>query len=479
MNLSFLSSIFKKDNKSLSTPDSIIIKQLKEVSHSNSFSLFNNVTIYHHSTSYHISLILLDETRGLYIFEKKEWSYDDLKDASIEKANNQESSNETLSYQNTNNLIDKKFNELTHNNSVPTFNYLLMENLNSEQYNHLNDSFKELLPKDRVIFNDSSKEEILKKLHNARVSDVTLPSKNNIIGNLLIQYTMIDENNGLQICTQEQIDFIDAQTYGHETLNALPRSGKSNSLILKSIMYILNNKDEKVIIIKPTILACDILKKKLLDIVEHAIIEIDLTKISILTPAELMKNKFEIARFIMCDDSDLYEDSFLDKLTKMQSKKSLLFVNKKVKDVKYAFTKSFIPTKREITFHKSNPHAKALLTISKLLLKKEAKSILIAGNSLTKEQLYNDLEHFIEENAYILDGSKNLINQDLGSVLLSSYADINELNSEHIILLDVCNSNFTQIQHAISTATKSINIIYKEECENINRLKEEYENNEE
>jgi len=471
MNLSFLHSIFKKDNKSLSTPDSIVIKQLKEVSHSNSFSLFNDVTIYHHSNSYHIALMLLDESRGLYVFEKKEWSYDDLKDATIEKAQNQDSSNKTLSFQNTNNLINQKLNELTHHNIIPTFNYLLMENLNNQQYSHLNDSFKELLPKDRVIFNDSSKEEILQKLQDCKASSLKLPSKNNIIGNLLIQYTIIDESNDLQICTQEQMDFLDDKTLGHEVLDATPRSGKTNTILLKSILYILNNKDKKVIIIKPTQLACDILKKKLLDVVERAIIEFDFTKISILTPTELKNDKLNIADFIICDDSDLYEDSFLNILTKMQRKKSLLFVNKKVIDAKYRFTKSFIPADRNIIFYKSNPHAKTLLTISKLLLEEKAQSILIVGNSVTRKRLFDDLEHFIKEDTLLVDGSKNLINQSLDSVLLASYEETIELNTEYLILLDVCFSNLTKLEHAISRATKSIYIIYDEECNNINELR--------
>jgi len=500
MNLSFFTSLFKKDNTSLSIPDSILVKQLKAVSLSNSFSLFNNVTIFHHTNSYHIALMLLDESRGLYIFEKKEWSYDDLKNATVQKAQHQESSNSTLSFQKTQNLINQKFNELTHHDSVPIFNYLLMENLNSDEYEHLNESFKELLPKERVIFNDSTQEEILDKLQDSKLSNLQLPSKNDIIGNLLLQYTIVDDNGALHICTQEQVDFIDADISGVEILNALPRSGKSNTLLLKSILHILKYENEKIIIIKPTILACDILKKKLLNIVEHAIIDINLTQISVLTPLELvnlhlkkinkaplenklyiddtlLKKKFQIAELIMCDDSNLYEDYFIDYLKHIQSNANLVLLNRKDKNVKFRFTQSFVPKDRNITFYKSNQHAKALLVISKLLLSEDPKSILIIGNSLSKEQLHYDLEHFIEEDSYLLDSSQNLINQKLDSLLLANYTDINELNADHIVLLDTCFSNFVEVEHAISLAKKSVTIIYEEECQTINNLKEEYENN--
>ncbi|MFK5938395.1 MAG: hypothetical protein QM497_08365 [Sulfurimonas sp.] len=502
MNLSFFTSLFKKDNTSLSLVDSILVKQLKAVSISNSFSLFNNVTIFHHTNTYHIPLMLLDESRGLYIFEKKEWSYDDLKNATVEKAQQQESSNSTLSYQKSQNLINQKFNELTHHDSVPIFNYLLMENLNTAEYEHLNDSFQELLPKDRVIFNDSTQEVILDKLHDVKRSELPLPPSKDIIGNLLIQYTILENNNALEICTQEQINFIDASISGVEILNAVSRSGKSNTLLLKAILHILKNRDEKIIIIKPTVLSCDIFKKKILDIVEHAIIDIDLTQISILTPLELvnlhlkklnkspikeklyidnilLKKKFKIAEFLMCDDANLYEDYFIDYLRHIQKNANLLLVNKKTKNAKYSFTKSFTADTKTILFYQANQHAKTLLVISKLLLNEEAKSILIVGNSLSKEQLHHDLEHFIEEKSYLLDSSQNLINQSLDSLLLANYADINELNADHIILLDTCFSNFGEVEYAIGLAKKSVTIIYEKKCETINKLKEEYENNEE
>ena len=38
-----------------------------------------------------------------------------------------------------------------------------MENLNLDQYKHLDSSFHELLPEDKIMFNDSSQESILQK----------------------------------------------------------------------------------------------------------------------------------------------------------------------------------------------------------------------------------------------------------------------------------------------------------------------------
>ena len=59
-------------------------------------------------------------------------------------------------------------------------------------------------------------------------------------------------------------------------------------MLLKSIVEILDEQSKKIIILKATVLACDIFKKKLLNIIEHAIIEIDLSGIEIITPIELL-----------------------------------------------------------------------------------------------------------------------------------------------------------------------------------------------
>ena len=70
---------------------------------------------------------------GIYLFEYKEWSYDDLKNATVSKATNQDSSDKSLAYEKTHEFIRQKFNELTHNDGVEIHNYLLMENLNSDE----------------------------------------------------------------------------------------------------------------------------------------------------------------------------------------------------------------------------------------------------------------------------------------------------------------------------------------------------------
>ena len=498
MNFSFFTSFFNKTTKKLVLPDSILVKQLKSIAEQNTHTLFTHAMVYHHTKAYDVGLIMLDESRGLYIFEKKDWSYDDLKNATIEKAENQKSTKDTLSYQNTQSIINQKFNEITHHDSVPIFNYLLMENLNADEYEHLNNSFKELLPKNRVIFNDSSVQTILEKLHYAPNSPKALPSKDAIMGNLLIQYTILDEDNTTQLCTNQQIELIDSQIDGLQILQAKSRSGKTESLLLKAILEKLKDKNKQIIILKPTTLACDIVKKKLLDIIEHAIVELDLTSIMVLTPVELlnmhltklhknrveeivyidnvlMQKKFSVADIIMCDDANIYNNNFIHYLQHIQKDASLLLVNSSFKEPMFNFTVSFIAKQKKVNFYHSNQQAIAMHLLVNLLQEHDAKDILIISHKQTRLNLRDDLEFFIESNTLLLDSSQNLLNQNLDNLVLATYSDIYALNYKHTILLDVAMSTSNEIMSAINIARESTSVIYEQDNDIITKLKEEYE----
>jgi hypothetical protein len=480
----------------------MLVKKLKSLSRHSNLLIFSNLKIYHHSNNYDIPLLMLDELRGLYIFEIKSWSYDDLKNATIEKAQNQASSKDTLSFDNTQEIIRKKFNELTHNDGVPIFNYLIMENLSADEYEHLNESFKTLLPLNKLIFSDSSESDIFKKLQKASAEDYSLQSTNNILGTLLIQYAILDEENDLQFCTQEQIDFLDKPLEKITYLNGLPASGKSTLLLLKSLVEILNSPFKKIIIVKPTSLACDIFKRKLLDIVEHAIVEVDLTSIEIVTPVELvnkhlqklgktlcsdalkideslMHKSFKVADIIMCDDTFSYPDRFVEYLQVLQKKSTLLLVNPKKTTLSLDLSCNFREVAREVYFNKTNPHAKSLHLVSTLLRDCKPEDILVVSNSLSREKLRDDLESFIESPTILLDSSQHLIYQNFNGLLLATYQDINALSAKYIIILDLCFTSMHELEYAINLATKSVYVLYEEDCQEITNLRNKYENHKE
>ncbi len=496
MNISSFLSLFKKKLKSLKLPDTILIKKLKEVSNNNNLSIYENITIYHHTQSFCIPLLIIDPTRGIYLFEYKEWSYDDLKNATVSKATNQDSSNKGLAYEKTHDFIKQKFNELIHNDGVPIYNYLLMENLNSEEYQYLDESFKELLPYQKIIFSNSVESDILNKLNESPVTDSEITDEAQIMGNLLVQYLIFSKNGNMHLASSAQMEFIDSKIEGIQTLSASAYSGKTSSILLKAILENLRNPEIKIIIVEPTILACDLLKQKLLNIIEYAIIEVDLTSIEIITPIalvnkhleklnkpqlvvilhidnKLMKKNLDIADLIICDDSNLVSLEFIDYLIHIQKKSSLLLVNEHDdEDANFRFEENFKKKKLEVIFKQSNQHAKTMQTISKLLEENKSNDILVVGNNLSKRNLSVDLEFFISQKAVLIDGSKNLINQDLDNIRLCSYAEISSMSCEYVILLDVGEASLNEVEYALNLAENTAYVIYEQSSENIEILKE-------
>ncbi len=499
MNITSLFSIFKKQQKNLKLPDSLLIKQLKEISKKNYLSLYKNITIYHHAKEYFIPLLILDKKRGIFLFEYKEWSYDDLKNSTISKASHQDSNQQNIAYEKTHEFIRQKFNELTHSDGVPIYNYLLMQNLNHDEYQHLDSSFKELLPLNKILFNDSNEEQIIQKLKAVPTLNKPIINEADIMGNLLVQYLIHSKNHTLNLATSSQIEFIESDLKKITTLCGDTSSGKTSIILLKSVLESLKNPKLKIVIIEPTRLACDLLKQKLLNIVEYAIVEIDLNSIEIITPIDLvnrhlvklkkpelelvlhineklMQKNFKAADLILCDDIDILPLEFVEYLKHIQKNSFLVLVNSyDDKNADFILSESFRKVKPQIIFKKANQHAKSLQLISLLLEKQKANEILVISDNLSKKKLLDDLESFIDERIITVDSSLSLISQDLDGLLLCSYSDIASMNSKIVILMDVEDTSLNQLQYAATLAQETLYIVYEKKCQNINILKEKYD----
>jgi hypothetical protein len=498
MKLSIFNSLFKQKSSSCDLSHSKVLDKLKKVCEKDGLYLYQDITIYHHAKSFNIPLLVVDLTRGIYLFEYKTWSLQGLKNAKAQQAKDQESSDKTLAFDKTHKIIKQKFNELTHSDGVDIFNFMLMENLTLQDYEQLDVSLQELLPQSKIIFSDSSEEEILTKLQDTAIPNESPTDIAHIMGILLIQYLILSDDNSIDMATQEQITFIDAQTQNFQTLSGENGSGKTSTILLKTVLYKLKNPNKKIIIISPTTLSCDLLKKKLLDIVENGIIELDITSVEIITPIELlnkqlkkhnklllektiyidpilMKKKFQVADLIICDDSDLLPDDFISYLKHIQNKASLIIAsNKLLNDATFLFTKNFHNIDIDVKFIKTNPHAKALQIISKLLKDDKTKDVLVISDELSKSQLSDDLEFFIKDDAIVLDGSKNLIDQKLDNLLLTTYSEISSIDASFVILLGVPQASLQELKYAIGCAKECAYILYEDESETIKNLKENY-----
>ena len=498
MKLNFLTSIFKENKKTLKAPQSLLIRKLKLLNDLDNIFIFENVNIYHKTESFTLPLLIINTLRGIYIFENKEWSYDDLKNASISKSRQETSSQKSLAYEKKQELINSRLAEFI-DLKVPIYNFLLMENLNTEEYEYLDVSFQTLLPKNRIIFSDTPHNKILEKLNNSISLNTTLPD---IKHRLLVQYTVINNGNSY-LATQEQRDFITQDIQSNIILNGEAASGKTNSILLKALLEIIKNKKIKIIIIQATNIACDKLKHKFSQTIQESRLDIDINSIEIITPIKLINkhlrklkkpqlevfphvdkslltNNFNSADLIICDDSHLQSYEFISYLQHIQKKHSLILVQNYESEIDNKTTchlsKNFREKNRNIIFKKTNPHAKTLQIIANLLKHNNASDIIVVSDNIRKRKLYEDLEYFIKDEAILLDSSKNLLFKKLDGIILATYKQINSMESKFVILLDTCISPPNEVDYAINLSTDSSFIIYENESNDIEELRIKYEN---
>ncbi len=504
MKLNFLKSIFKENKKRLKLPESILIKNIKKLNTLENIYIFENITIHNFSKKVFIPLLILDSSRGIYLFEYKEWSYNDLKDASISKAEstNQESSKEGLAFQKLHQFINQKLTKLSLDKEIPIFNFLLMQNLNADEYEHLDLTFKKLLPKNRIIFNDMEIDDISDKLNSTIEANSELYDAKNILSSLLGQYTIIKDDGGVEICSDEQIEFIEDDIDSVTVLSTPPASGKTSSILLKAITQKIKNENQKIIIIQNTPFATQKLRKRLLQTLDMGEIDIKSDDIEILTPLDLvnkhlkkinklplevvlhidkklMKSGFNVADLILCDDTNLISKEFIEYLKHIQKKSSLILVqnyfDKTDNATTYHLSKNFRADKQKVIFKKSNPHAKALQLISKLLENHKANDILVISDNLRKKRLAEDLEFFIEDNTILLDSSKTPQEEDLVGLMLLSYSQVASMEAKFVILLDSCTSSTNEVNYAVSLSTDTTYIVYEKETDDIKELRISFE----
>ena len=478
MTQNFFSSLFFKTTKKQEKTAPILKKIYALKKHSN-FTIYDSVDIFLHKRSYHIPLFIYDEYRGLYLFEVKEWSYDDLKNATVTQTQKAQHAQNTLSYTTMQEGISRKLDEIIHTSDIPIHNYLIMTNLSSQEYKSLDASLKEKLPKEKIIFKDMEFQTILKRLQQESESQLTYGTAEKIVGSLLTQYTILTKENELFLVNDEQKAFLDAQLNGTLTLNAAPKSGLSSTLLLKAIFEILKDPSRRVLIIKPTRLSKDMLHRAYLEIIEHAIVAFDILNVEILTPEEveekLSKKRAALADFVLCDDASYMKEEFLNTLRSSQRKTTLLIAGTDSENTDFTFTKSYITQEQKVEFYKTNPHAKALQLTEKLLKTKEPKELIIIANSLNRDKLSDDLKFFIKDEAKIVDSSISLAFQDLDMLKLATYKDLIDVPFQDAILLDIEDASEQELEYCIDHADSSVHILYEDETKNIQQLKEKYE----
>jgi len=462
----------KNQNNQETISSSEALNKLQSTCDKNDCKVLQNITLFHHSDKVTVALIVLDPFKRIHIVEHKDWTYNDLNTFKLEKSQNNEPSKDTLAYDKVHTIIHNKFNEILHNQYVTIYNFLLCDKLAENEYDHLQSNTQSLLPKSRIIFADTSSSKISEKLNAVSQIDEPATDINFIMANLLTQYLVLSQKK-VYLASDEQRIYIDDTQRKPQTisLNGSTYSGKTTALILKAIYLKLLDCDNSVSIIQTTVLGCDLVKQSILELIEYSILNIDITSIKVFTPSEFLHSK--ASKFVFCDDSHLIQDELLEKIIKKSSHTTLTLVNTK-KECKqnYMLSKSF-QKKIKSAFVKLSSDQTLFSFIKKIQKEEEVKSILCVCEQTTKEELFCDFEK-TNDQLSILDGTKNLVDQNQHSIFLSDYKTPNTFRFDYIIVYDISKASNEELNTLVNMANEKVFIVYEEECDTLLQLKKRF-----
>lgn len=328
---SFLTRFFQKKSpptKEPSVPNRLQIDSLNLIAQEEKGMFFENFALYYQNKQTTIDLLLFLPYRGLYFGEIITWDYETLQKATVEKSSKKKSSTHL---EITESALHQKLENILSFDSTVCERFFWMRALSEDEFDTLDSSFHALLPKERLIFNDTSKESIHQKLHSFTPKQNEPYSSIKIIGSLQ-SHTLIlptEENPYGQFLSEEQLTFLQSDyTDTVTTLFGEHNSGKSTLIIRKALSLLLNNPEEKVLIITPTLVGGEILRKELISLLEYGALKLELSSLGFYTPNSNDKieelDLFVSASTILCDDAHIMEKSFIDTLIAHRGKRWLL-----------------------------------------------------------------------------------------------------------------------------------------------------------
>ena len=412
---------------------------------------------------------------GLVLFEHKDWSYEELRSAKIEKASHTKAAENSLAFESVGDFIREKFVDLSGLDDIAIFNFVIMEQLLEQEFEMLDTTFHELLPKERILFQDTNDEKMTEKFKALHTKKLPLTIENTLPF-IFSQYMFLDRNK-LHFANRQQRAFIDKELLGFENLKAPRQSGKTTALIQKALLEKLKHPQKRISLVTPTHFQAELLKQTLLELVERSSVVLDMNEITVYTPMEILdehKNKREYADLLLVDDASLMEEEFIRYIKEAQKEKTLLLVNALQDSQSISFTESYYG---EIEFIGGSEFPTLMKTLVKVANKDEKSDILIFAVDQNFEAMKEDLESFTAQTLSYIDTEESLREQNNTRVKLCRYDMRIPLHASYVFLIQPCQSEYEALEYLAKSSRIKSFIIYEDECDTIKKLKTDLSRN--
>lgn len=418
-----------------------------------------------------IPLFFFFSDRGICFGERLSWDFDTLQEATVQRFSPKSKIPSSTRLESIQSAIHHKLEDILSFDSTACARFIWMDRLKEEEFERLDASFHKLLPKERLIFCDSSQTTIQSKLHALLPLCDEPYSPLKIMGSLQAHTLILpkDKHPYGQFLSDEQQHFL--ETDFNDTITTLfgeHNSGKSTLILRKALLLLLQNPQNKVLIITPTLLAGEILRNELVSIAEYAALTINYASLGFYAPNEGEKieenEMFQSASYLLCDDAYLLEQYHIDALIAHRKNRWLLL--SMYNDYIPLSNSSYIlhnHYQKNIPFQKiPSLHKDALMTLllelrTRLSSTAADKIMVILSNRSELQRYKAGIDEYFGFNTRLLTKNFSLQYQSLDTLLLTTSELTCGLHYPHIFLVTADETE--HYTYALSRASESATII--------------------
>lgn len=325
----FLSRLFSK--RTANTETNSDLSEYSEVALATGGVFYTDLRLYLYDKVTPVDLLLFLPYHGLYAGERVSWRADELEGASVERFVRGGKKKASTRFDAVETALRQKLEHVLSFDSTPCERFVWMENLTEEEFDALDSSFHALLPKERVIFAGESSHAIRKKLESLSPLQIEPYSLVKVIGSINSHEMLLPTNNSPfgSFLSDEQLSFLNSGFADSVTTLCGPSgSGKSTLLLRKAIRIVLEDPKKTVLIITPTLLAGELLRNKLVSLMEYGAFTVPLNSVVFYTPQSaepLEENEaFSRASAILCDDAYRLDEKLVEMIERRRGSRWVL-----------------------------------------------------------------------------------------------------------------------------------------------------------
>lgn len=473
---SFLTRFFS--NRSLECEENVStevnllpIEHLHRITEEESGLFFKDFSLFYQETHNLIDLFLFLPYRGICFAEEIAWNFEALSHARIESSSPSRKKSSTTHLEATQALISQKLEEILSFDATVCERFFWMSALKEEEFDILDSSFHTLMPKERLIFSDSSYESIRHKIESI-APRLDLPySTLKIMGSLQshLLLTPTEDSPYGNFVSEEQQQFI--LTDYSNTLTSLfgeHNSGKSTAIIHKALFILLTHPKEKILIITPTRIGSEILRHELISLLEYGALKIDFSLLNFYTLDEGKNihehDYFLSATYVLLDDTHLMKRQVVDSLIEHRgSRWILLSMHNDYHPISNSSVIFYNHYQKNIDYQKIHTSANQLLhtlllELRRHLLSTSPERIMVMFENDQDLHAYKEaIDEYFEINCRILNKEFSLQYQNLDDLILTTLEYTYGIHVPHLYF--IVSDEEENYSYSLSRASESATII--------------------